>query len=230
MKVFLSIIFPLILSASFFAQEVSREQKFRQIAELNAQIRAFEDEFLLPAAHDSRQAKAEGFEAIRLMPRENFDRKMIIQGGGSYFSFTTGSHDYQKIAQIGLEQNDLKVGFAGADYGFIADMGKTSLSAVNRETSVVAFLMNYKPPTNLSEIRKEQSKAYKYETEFGTLSTRAKAVVGHTYVLRAISFDRADILIAFTVVRKDSDGSLILFSRTLANFEKPVLVRDKPEN
>ncbi len=230
MKLILTILFSLFLSANVVTQEVSRDQKFRQIADLNAQIRVLEDEFLLPSALDTRQAASEGLEAIRLMPRENFDRKMIIQGGGSYFSFTTGSHDYQKIAQIGLEQNSLSVGFAGADYGFIADLGTLSPSALSLETPEVAFLLNYQPPANLSEVRKEQAKAYKYETEFGILSSRAKAIVGHTYVLRAITFDQADKLVALSIVRKDTDGSLIIFWRTLQNFDKPTLTRDKSEN
>ena len=236
MKLFLTISFVLVLlvllvlSTNLFAQEVSRELKFRQVAELNAQIRVLEDEFLLPSPQDSRLAKAEGFEAVRLMPRENFDGKILIQGGGSYFSFTTGSHDYQKIAQIGLEQNSLKVGFAGADYGFLFDLGEVPLSSVSREAPMVAFLISYRPPTNLSELRKEQSKAHKYETESGTLRSYVKAVVGHTYVLRAITFDSADALVALSIIRKDTDGSLICFWRKLETFEKPVLIRDKVEN
>ena len=230
MKLFSTVVFLFLVSSVAFTQEITREQRLKQIIDLNEQVRTLEGEFLLPTAADVRQAKAEGLEAVRLMPRESFDHKMIVQGGGSYFSFTTGSHDYQKIAQIGLEQNNLKVGFAGADYGFIADLGTVSLNAVNDETAEVAFLANYRPPSNLSEIRKEQTKAHKYETESGIFSDRAKAVLAHTYVLRSISFDQADILVAFTTLRKDSDGSLIIFWRLLQNFDKPTFVRDKAEN
>ena len=230
MKLILTVAFSLFLTATVVTQEISREQKFRQIAEMNAQIRGLEDEFLLPSPLDSRQAAADGFEAVRLMPRENFDGKMLIQGGGSYFSFTTGSHDYQKTAQIGLEGNNLKVGFAGADYGFLSDLGEVTLSSVSRETQLVAFLVNYRPPSNLSEIRAEQSRAHRYETDAGIFSSYVKAVIGHTYVLRAISFDRADTLVALAIVRKDADGSLIIFWRTIQNFDKPKLVRDKVES
>jgi hypothetical protein len=95
------------------AQKSIREEKLQKIDELNSQIKALENEVLLPSEKDLKMARKENVNIFRLMPREKYDRKLTVQGGGSYYSFTTGSHDYQKIAQIGLEQNSLKVGFAG---------------------------------------------------------------------------------------------------------------------
>lgn len=231
MKLFLTVVFSLVLSLTFFGQDVSREQKFQQIKELNVQINKLAQELLQPEQADVRNAESQGLKVFRLMPRETFSRPITVpQEGGSYYSFTTGSHDYQKIAQIGLEQNNLKVGFAGADYGFLFDLGEISLDSVNDETPMVAFLRSYRPPKNLSDVRKEQSRTYKYETEQGTLKSYLKAVVGHTYLLRAITFDQADILVALSIIRKDADGSLICFWRKLETFEKPVFIRDKVEN
>lgn len=215
----------LLCSSVIFGQELSREQKLQKIDELNSQIKLLENDVILPDEKDLKQAQKEGFSVFRLNPREKYDRKFTVQGGGSYYSFTTKSHDYQKISQIGLEQNYLKVGFAGADYGFIADLGETPLADISGETSEVNFLVNYRPPTDEPDVRVEQRKASNYEANGFTYKERFPAVVGHSYILRAISFDRADILVALRIHRKDSDGSLIIFWKLIEQFEKPILNR-----
>lgn len=226
MSFFVKIIgFGLLCSSIIFSQELNREQKLQKIDELNSQIKILETAILLPTTKDLNQAEKEGFEVFRIMPRERYDHKFTVQGGGSYYSFTTKSHDYQNIAQIGLEQNNLKVGFAGADYGFIADLGKTPLTEITKETAEVNFLLNYKPPTNEPEVRIEQRKTWNYEANSFVFKSRITAIVGHSYVLRTISFDRADILVAFKIHRKDTDGSLIIFWKLLEQFEKPMLNR-----
>jgi len=185
-----------------------------------------EKDFLLPDGKDVEKARKESFNVVRLNPREKYDRQLLIQGGGSYYSFTKNSHDYQHIAQIGLEQNNLKVGFAGANYGFIADLGEISLAEISKETIEVNFLVNYKPPTNEPEVRLEQRKAHEYNTDGITYKSNLPAVVGHAYVLRAISFSEADVLVAFKIHRKDTDGSLIIFWKLIENFAMPRLERN----
>jgi len=230
MKIFLLIASVVLLSTHLFGQSLTREQKFQQISELNAQIKVLEDDLLLPSPQDSNLATDQGFDAVRLLPREVFTGKLLIQGGGAYYSFSTLSHDYQKIPQIELLRDNLTVGFAGADYGFLFDLGDIPLSSVNGEMPIVDFLSSYRPPKKMSDIRKEQSKARNYATEAGTLKDSVPAIVGHTYVLRAISFHRDDLIVAFSIIRKDTDGSLILFWRKIETFEKPIIDRDKVEN
>jgi hypothetical protein len=218
-------VFVLLFGPIVFGQELTREQKLQKIDELNNQIKLLEESVIQPDEKDLKQAQKEGFSAFRILPREKYDRKLTIQGGGSYYSFTTKSHDYQKISQIGLEQNNLKVGFAGADYGFLADLGEMPLADINKETAGVNFLVNYKPPTNEPDVRLEQRKAWNYEVDGVFYKTHVPAVVAHSYVLRAISFDKADVLVAFKIYRKDADGSLIIFWKLIENFEKPILAR-----
>lgn len=228
MKYAVKIIVFIGLCSSFaFAQGTTREQKLQELKELNAQISILEQDILSPDRKDIIQAQKENVEVFRIMPREKYERKLAIQGGGSYYSFTTRSHDYQKIAQIGLEQKILKTGFAGADYGFIADLGKISLADVTKDSSEANFLVNYQPPTNETEIRAEQQKTRNYETAGISYKNAVPAVVGHTYVFRAISFDRADVLVAFSIYRQDADGSLIVFWKLLENFDKPLLAKNK---
>ncbi|MGC2237504.1 MAG: hypothetical protein WA584_15175 [Pyrinomonadaceae bacterium] len=218
-------VFVLLFGSIAFGQELTREQKLQKIDELNNQIKLLEESFIQPDEKDLKQAQKENFSVFRILPREKYDHKFTIQGGGSYYSFTTKSHDYQKIAQIGLEQNNLKVGFAGADYGFLADLGEISLTDIDKETAEVNFLVNYKPPTSLPDVRVEQLKVRNYEVNGLSFKQSFPAVVAHTYILRAISFDDADVLVAFKIYRKDTDGSLIIFWKLIENFEKPILAR-----
>ncbi len=156
------------------AQELTREQKVQKFEELNSQIKTLGDDIIAPSAKDLKQAQKEGFNVVRLLPRERYDHKLTVQGGGSYYSFTTGSHDYQKIAQVGLEQNNLKVGFAGVDYGFIADLSEMPLTDITEETAEMNFLINYKPPTNEADVRVEARKAHRFEMNGSTYKDRIK--------------------------------------------------------
>ncbi len=51
-------------------------------------------------------------------------------------------------------------------------------------------------------------------------------MVSHSYVLRSIGIDKSDVLVALKIVRKDADGSLVLFWKNLKTYEKPVIKRD----
>ncbi len=214
------------LCSSFVTgQELTSKEKLQKIDELQSQIKTLEKEILAPGKKDLKAAQSENLEVFRIMPREIYGRKLNIEGGGAYYSFTSGSHDYQKIAQISLEQNKIKVGFAGADYGFIADLGEINLASVTRETTEANFLANYKPPTGETEVRIEQRRAANYEVNGLVYKNSLPAVVGHSYVLRAISFRDADVLVAFKIHRQDADGSLIVFWKMLENFEKPLFAQ-----
>jgi hypothetical protein len=104
-------------------------------------------------------------------------------------------------------------------------LGETSLADLSKETAGVNFLFNYKPPTNETDVRNEARKAHGYEVNDIIYKRYIPAIVGHSYVLRAISFDDADVLVAFKIYRKDTDGSLIIFWKLIENFEKPILAR-----
>ena len=223
-KIFLFVLF---LASIINAQDLSREQKLKKIEELNNQIRTLEKDVILPSAKDLEQVQKQGFNVFRIMPREIYDGDFTIRGGAAYYSFTKKEHSYNSIPQIELSQKSLSVGFAGADYGFIANLGEISLAGVSKETLEVNFLANYKPPTNEPEVRLEQLKTRDYNVDGIIYKRNLPAIVGHAYVLRAISFDDADILVAFRIHRKDTDGSLIIFWKLLETFEIPHLERNE---
>ena len=218
--------FVLLCSSIIFSQELTREQKLQKIDELNSQIKILEIDIILPDANDLKQAQKNSFNVFRIMPREIYDGVFTIRGGAAYYSFTTKLHNYNNIPQIELTNNSLSVGFAGADYGFIADLEGIPLEEINKETKGVNFLINYKSPNNELLARSEFKKFIKnYETDGVNFKQSVSAIVGHSYILRAITYNQADISVAFKIHRKDTDGSLIIFWKLLEQFEKPMLTR-----
>ena len=174
---------------------------------------------------DMLNAKQQGFEVFKILPRGMFDfekNEFSTRGGGAYYSFTNKSHSYNGTPQIQLEAEQFSVGFAGLDYGFITDLGEIPLSGISEQSREVEFSYNYKPPKFVSEIRDEQINRCLYKPDCGLYKKYIPAVVGHTYILRAISFEESDALVAFNVQQKNSDGSLIIFWKLLKQFEKPI--------
>jgi len=214
------------------AQETSRqaleefiviEQKIEALKKEAARLEAM---ILTPESADLIAAEKENVNVFRLLPREKYDKGFFkVRGGGAYYSFTNRAHSFDAVPQISLEQNHLKVGFYGASYGFLSDLGTVELSKIDADNKNVAFLANYKPPTAMPQARVEQEKARGFEFENIAYKNRLPVVVGNSYVVRAVSFREADVLVAFKIHRQDKDGSLIIFWKMLENFEKPLLAQ-----
>jgi hypothetical protein len=198
---------------------------------LTANAQSSTTDVLSLTATDLSEAEAQGAEAFKILPRGMLDyekNELQVRGGGAYYSFVKKSHDYDETPQIELQQNYLSVAFYGANYGFIADLGKTPLIDVSRENKSTDFLFNYAPKKYEAEAREEYRRIGKgFESGGLNYNQRQTAIVGHTYILRAISYDEADTLIAFQIYRKEADGSLIIFWKLLENFEKPTLIRNE---
>ena len=206
----------------------TREEVLEKFKELNSQAAALEKSILSPDKKDLETAAREAVGVFRILPREVYDKGLFnVRGGGAYYSFTKQSHSYDDIPQISLEQNYLKVGFYGASYGFLTDLGEIGLAAINEDNKAVDFLKNYRPPLEEPKARIEQTKARDFEAENIGYKNRLNAIVGHTYLVRAVSYDEADVLVALKIYRQDKDGSLIIFWKLLENFEKPKLLRER---
>jgi hypothetical protein len=235
-----------LLSTTTFAQAASREELLRQVEtkheELLRDLQRIEKQLLLPSEED-QLAYAEFLTQpdtglIRLLPREIYDsyahpeKRLGLRGGGSYYSFTERNQEYSNGTQIGLEQGSLSVCFAGANYGMVANLGDVSLDEVAFENSAVKFLVSYERAGNEPQARAEYQRFAAGATVNGTLyKTRLPAIVNNSYVLRGISYSNSDIVVAFRVVRKDTDGSLIVAWRLLKKYSKPELARaDQPAN
>lgn len=225
----------LVLSAfSALAQTQSRDDVIKDIEAKRAELAVLEQKVL--AVADSDRSEFAAFLSqpktgiIRLLPRETYDgnakRALAIRGGGAYYSFVRKTHEYGYGSDIELAQENLSVGFAGADYGLLLNLGDVSLDQVANDHVATRALLDYTPPVREAEVRAEFRKLWQgIELSGFTFKGRIPAKVSNTYLLRSISMDTSDTLVVFRVVRKDTDGSLILVYKVLKTFPKPKMER-----
>ena len=211
------------------AQTRSREDILKELEAKRAELIALEKSFLGPSDAD-REANAASLGGsdtgiIRLMPRDKY--KLLTTGGGGYYSFSRATHEYGYGSDIALESGMLSVGFAGADYGMLFNIGDVPLDQASEHRAARA-LLDYTPPTKEADVRVQQRQAY-YGIELGgfNFKNRLSARVGNTYVVRSISFERSDLLVAFRLLREDTDGSFILAFKVLKKFSTPDLERTR---
>ena len=199
----------LVLSAlSVFAQSQSRDDILKQIEAKRAELATLEQRFLSPSEED-RATHAEFLNhsdtgLIRLLPREKYDtaylkddkKSISTRGGGAYYSFARLTHEYGYGSDIELEKGMLLTGFAGRHSGWFVNLGDIPLETVSLETPAVIELV-----TNLPARKKSQSEA--------------PLKLNSTYLLRSVDPERSDVLVAFRVVRIDSDESAIILWKLL---------------
>ena len=232
------------LSISVCAQSASRDDILKQITAKRAELHQLETQFLSPSEED-RAAYKEFLSQpdtglIRLLPREVYDSEtykkkpqtLTIRGGGAYYSFARLTHEYGFGDDLELQGGFLSVGFAGADYGIIAKLGDVPLEHVSFEHPTTYFMSGYEAPN-------EEPKARSQYRQFATGMTidgveyksRAPVEVNTSYLLRSINYNTSDLLVAFRVIRQDTDGSVIIAWKLLKKYPKPVLARtDQPAN
>jgi hypothetical protein len=122
----------------------------------------------------------------------------------------------------------LSVGFAGADFGMMTNIGEVSLSDLTIADPRVAYMLGYKPPRPESEARAEYARFGKGVTVDGQTYKKSELLqVNATYLLRSINYGVSDVLVAFQVVRQEMDGSIILGWKLLKKYPTPELARNK---
>ena len=226
----------LLAAVSSFSQTQSRDDILKQIETKRAELDALEKRYLSPSEED--QAKYADFlhqtdtGLIRLLPREKFGfgyvnkKGLSVSGGGAYYSFVRLVHDYGQGSDIELHQGVLSSGFAGYDYGIMTNLGDMPLENVSSETAAAQVIAAHVPPTEEPKIRIEQRKWGNGETVEGArYRSRVPLVVNSTYLLRSISYDRSDVMIALRVVRLDSDDSVIILWKLVKKFPTPLASR-----
>ena len=226
----------LLACLSVAAQSQSRDDVIKEIEAKRAELAVLEKKVLAVSDTDREEFAAFLTQphtgVIRLLPREMYDgnakRGLAMRGGGAYYSFVLKKHEYGQGSDISLEQGQLSVGFAGADYGMLLNLGDISLDEVVSDHVATRALLNYTPPIKEAEIRAEYRKLWQgIELTGFNFKSRVPAKVGDTYLLRSISIDDSDVVVVFRVARKDTDGSLILVYKVLKSFPKPTMERSQ---
>jgi len=218
-------------------QSPSRQELLTQMTDKRAELQKLEEQFLAPSEKDRARfadfLKQPDTGLIRLLPREVFDESpkkaspLTVRGGGAYYSFSRLTHEYGYGSDIELQQNYLSVGFAGADYGMMFNLGDVNLDDLTLENPDVQRMAAYVVPSAVREARAEAMRLGQPAAIEGGdgFRSRLPVKVGTTYILRSFDFGRSDVLVAFHVVRKDSDGSVIIAWKLLKKFPKPELAR-----
>lgn len=220
----------LLTSITGLAQSQDRAKLERDIEALREQVKQKELEFLSPSADDRAQfaefLAQRDTGLARLLPREKYRDKLNVREGGAYYSFTRLSNSYDRDPQIGLEQESLSTGFAGADFGFLASLGDIPLESVGLDHDGVQYLAAFVAPTLEPEARDQQRRTGSgFEIGRNRYKRSLPVMIGGTYILRSVSYDRFDVLVAFRVVTQDTDGSVILLWKKLREFSTPYLTR-----
>jgi hypothetical protein len=220
------------------AQAQSREDLLNQIQAKRAELQSLETQFLVPAAED-RSAYAEFLSQpdtglVRLLPRERYDSEtyrnnkatLTMRGGGAYYSFARLTHEYGYGSDLELNTGYLSVGFAGANYGMLANLGDLPLDEVTLANPAARFISEYAPPTIEANARVEYQRfANGVALDEVGYQHRLQVEPGSTYLLRSIQYANSDVLVAFKIVRQESDGSIVILWKLLKKYRIPELAR-----
>jgi hypothetical protein len=199
-----------------------------QFTSIQQQSKIIADQLLPPSTEDLSAFAAFLSQPqtglMRLMPRETYDGYLTIRGGGAYYSFARVTHEYGYGSDIGLEQGYLSVGFAGADFGFLTNLGDVPIDGISLDTPAVQYLATFSPPTNLADARVQQQRAGTGFTSGGYYYVDdMRATASTTFAVRSICYNASDVLVAFRVVRFDTDGSAIVAWKILQKLAVPKL-------
>jgi hypothetical protein len=180
---------------------------------------------------------------IHLLPREVYDTYIThtkspvsIRGGGAYYSFASRTHVYGYGSDIQLSHNEFSVGLAGDDYGMLTMFGDTPLEQITAKDPRAHFIATYKPATTERQARVE---GLRFAPCWGSCTPTGGGLLidglhyrrsmplveNSTYLLRSIVYYYSDVLVAFRVVRRDQDGSVIIAWKLLKDYKAPTLKR-----
>lgn len=210
------------------AQSEDRANLEKEIQSLIEQLKAKEAQLFEPSA-DDKVAFAEFLRQpdaglTRLMPREKYEGRLLTRGAGAYYSFLRLTHEYGFGSDLSLEQNQFGVGFGGASFGFLTRLGDVPLASASLDDPAVKFLSALAVPSKEPEAREQQRLGNSgFDSEGLRYANRLPALANTTYALRSVDYKRSDVLVAFRVIRQDSDGSMILLWKILKRFPTPEL-------
>ncbi|HSK73038.1 MAG TPA: hypothetical protein VK892_15165 [Pyrinomonadaceae bacterium] len=152
-----------------------------------------------------------------------------VKGGGSFYSFRLKTHRY-----LGYDWWDIH--FLGDRFvvgnntvqSIISEIGEVDLEEIKLSSKPLKFLNDYKPKRSLAEI-KEQNKLLEkgFNSNGFTYSLSAPLKLNSTYVLRSVAYrvndkslriareSRTNVTLAFKVIGREKDGSVIILWKEL---------------
>jgi len=130
-------------------------------------------------------------------------------------------------SDIELAGNQFSVGFAGADYGILTNLGDVPLEDITLQDPRTSVLAQYEARRSEAGARSESRRFGQGVTVNGALYRSSLPLqVNATYLLRSIIYRGSDVLVAFRVVRQDTDGSAIILWKRLKKYSISTLQKN----
>lgn len=183
--------------------------------------------YLRPSDFAVDRAKEMGGEVFKLLDYAGIRDPSSVDPSyhpfQAYYSFKDRSHGSD---QIRLVRGELRTG-GPWNYGFFADLGEIDLRKINIDSPEAAYFAGYKVPALNDEIRQEINRLSDVMVDGLRLKRSIEAKAGHTYLLRAISFDGFvrtnepdghDLVVALYVLEILPDESVTIVWKKLAAF------------
>lgn len=161
-----------------------------------------------------------------------------IAGGGAFYSFRRHTHEGGAWSDVYLHDGAFYTGFTDTVLGLLTKLGDLPLEAVSATHPLVSEIAAFTPATDISRAREQHARIKSgYFAGKSRVASVLPAVANTTYVLRSIAYrrgdrldseyERADVMIAFRVVREEPDGALTLLWRELLRQKSPKLKIEK---
>jgi hypothetical protein len=204
-----------------------------------------EKKLLTPASEDAQNfaefLRQPNTGLIRIFPARpsrvvSVDQLESGQGPGfikfaSLYSFTKAKHGNALEgyvdprlgwAELKFDQGTFVTGITGNCLGVLVSLGDVALQNVTTATPAAAAIAEFRPPVDyLEEHRFVQVARAGFTFKGMEYKATLPVALNTTYTLRSISNKRADLLVAFRVVREHEDGSVTLLWKKLKINPKP---------
>jgi RNA polymerase sigma-70 factor (ECF subfamily) len=175
---------------------------------------------MLMSIPESLSARWPGRPLARLLPEWTGERLVNFRGGGRYFSFATNSNSYDEQPDIGFNNGMLSSSFYGGTAGLVLDLGVVNVDAINERFTPPGdddapraweLAWNFERRTPATNGSKSLLVAGSEAQQFAAFKNgrQVRAIVGHTYIVRAVLPGEHDHLVAFQVVDQDEHGIFI---------------------
>lgn len=193
---------------------------------------------LVPSDYAQEEAIRLGAQVFKILPRHLLNKEyesakrdsdyvLGVRGNGAFYSFSTKTHSFNNIAQIYLTAGSNRAPgelHLASNYGLLTDLGPYQLDKLTSESEVPALklLSSYRPALTPEE--REQEQRFRSDARrAGIHLSRGglPAIVGHTYLVRSVHLEKADILVACRIIRTEKDGSIEIAWKVLDQFVKP---------
>lgn len=175
-------------------------------------------------------------------------QKYTMPGAGASYSFRINDYRIRHLADINYTGRNFRA-FGVLTHGIFANIGDVPVENVNLQTEAVRELMNFEPAGDYQQAQDFAVRLDKgIESKGLVYRNILPASENTTYVLRSIAYranvvrtvggisydemefdKRKDIVVAFRVIRRDTDGSLTILWKELSDKNAPKLKENKKD-